>query len=93
MKYPNWSDNRYPQINFQDLCYYSEPNKKPTLDSLDVPALELLAYFDRLGIPFLENKRDNVAVDVVCDGVSIAMTHKKSLEEKSGVIFCAYLKL
>lgn len=89
MKDPNWSDNKYPKINFQDLCYYSEPKKKPTLNSLDEPAPKLLAYFDRLGVPLLENKRANVAVDVVCDSVSIATTHKKTLEEKSGVIFCA----
>ncbi|CAN1317553.1 UPF0051 protein ABCI8, chloroplastic [Linum perenne] len=89
MKEPNWSDNRYPSINFQDLCYYSAPKKKPTLNSLDEADPELLKYFDRLGVPLNEqNRLANVAVDAVLDSVSIATTHRKTLE-KSGVIFCS----
>ncbi|CAN0840599.1 UPF0051 protein ABCI8, chloroplastic [Linum grandiflorum] len=89
MKEPNWSDNRYPPINFQDLCYYSAPKKKPTLNSLDEADPELLKYFDRLGVPLSEqNRLANVAVDAVLDSVSIATTHRKTLE-KSGVIFCS----
>ncbi|KZV14000.1 hypothetical protein F511_44645 [Dorcoceras hygrometricum] len=87
MKEPNWSDNRYPRIDFQDICYYSEPKKKPTLNSLDEANPELIKYFDRLGIPLNEKNRiANVATDVVFDSVSIATTHRKSLEE-AGVIF------
>ncbi|CAN0858607.1 UPF0051 protein ABCI8, chloroplastic [Linum grandiflorum] len=89
MKEPSWSDNRYPPINFQDLCYYSAPKKKPTLNSLDEADPELLKYFDRLGVPLNEqNRLANVAVDAVLDSVSIATTHRKTLE-KSGVIFCS----
>ncbi|CAI0474656.1 unnamed protein product [Linum tenue] len=66
MKEPNWSDNRYPPINFQDLCYYSAPKKKPTLNSLDEADPELLKYFDKLGVPLNEqNRLANVAVDAV----------------------------
>ncbi|CAI9270199.1 unnamed protein product [Lactuca saligna] len=89
MTEPKWSDNDYPKIDFQNLCYYSEPKKKPTLNSLDEADPELLKYFDKLGIPLSEkNRLANVAVDAVLDSVSIATTHRKTLE-KSGVIFCS----
>lgn len=89
MKEPNWSDNRYPPINFQDICYYSAPKKKPTLNSLDEADPELIRYFDKLGVPLNEqNRLANVAVDAVLDSVSIATTHRKTLEE-AGVIFCS----
>ncbi|CAM8924254.1 unnamed protein product [Rhodiola kirilowii] len=86
---PKWSDNRYPPINFQDLCFYSEPKKKPTLNSLDEADPELMRYFEKLGVPLNEqNRLANVAVDAVLDSVSIATTHRKTLE-KAGVIFCS----
>ncbi|KAJ4976702.1 hypothetical protein NE237_001808 [Protea cynaroides] len=89
MREPKWSDNRYPPIDFQDLCYYSEPKKKPTLNSLEEADPELLRYFDKLGIPLNEkNRLANVAVDAVLDSVSIATTHREKLSE-AGVIFCS----
>uniref|UniRef100_A0A7N0UNN9 Uncharacterized protein n=1 Tax=Kalanchoe fedtschenkoi TaxID=63787 RepID=A0A7N0UNN9_KALFE len=89
MTEPKWSDNQYPPINFQDVCYYSEPKKKPTLNSLDEADPELIKYFDKLGVPLNEqNRLANVAVDAVLDSVSIATTHRKTLE-KAGVIFCS----
>ncbi|KAL6567494.1 UPF0051 protein abci8, chloroplastic [Orobanche gracilis] len=89
MKDPKWSDNKYPHINFQDICYYSEPKNKPTLNSLDEADPELIRYFDKLGVPLNErNRLANVAVDAVLDSVSIATTHRKTLE-KAGVIFCS----
>ncbi|XP_030514023.2 UPF0051 protein ABCI8, chloroplastic [Rhodamnia argentea] len=89
LKEPNWSDNAYPKINFQDMCYYSAPKKKPTLNSLDEADPELVKYFDRLGIPLNErNRLANVAVDAVLDSVSIATTHRETLK-KAGVIFCS----
>lgn len=89
LKEPQWSDNRYPLIDFNSMCYYSAPKKKPTLNSLDEADPQLLDYFDKLGVPLTEQKRlANVAVDAVLDSVSIATTHRKTLE-KSGVIFCS----
>ncbi|KAG5614058.1 hypothetical protein H5410_013882 [Solanum commersonii] len=89
MKEPKWSDNRYPEISFQDICYYSEPKQKPTLNSLDEADPELIKYFEKLGVPLNErNRLANVAVDAVLDSVSIATTHRKTLE-KAGVIFCS----
>ncbi|KAK9665609.1 hypothetical protein RND81_14G123300 [Saponaria officinalis] len=89
---PKWSDNRYSPIDLQGLCYYSAPKKKPTLGSLDEADPELLKYFDKLGVPLNERNRlanvSNVAVDAVLDSVSVATTHRKTLE-KVGVIFCS----
>ncbi|KAJ7970901.1 UPF0051 protein ABCI8, chloroplastic-like [Quillaja saponaria] len=84
MKEPKWSDNRYPPIDFQDMCYYSAPKKKPTLNSLNEADPELLKYFDKLGVPLNEqNRLANVAVDAVLDSVSIATTHRKTLEKSA----------
>ncbi|KAM7263086.1 hypothetical protein ACFE04_000769 [Oxalis oulophora] len=89
MKPPDWSDNRFEPIDFQDLCYYSAPKKKKQLTSLDEADPELVKYFDRLGISLNErNRLANVAVDAVLDSVSIATTHRDILA-KSGVIFCS----
>lgn len=50
---------------------------------------ELLATFNKLGIPLQEQKRlANVAVDAVFDSVSIATTFRGELA-KAGVIFCS----
>jgi hypothetical protein len=48
MEEPDWSDNRYPKINYQDLSYYSEPKMKEKKSSLDEVDLELLRTFDKL---------------------------------------------
>jgi FeS assembly protein SufB len=89
MKEPTWSDNKYPQIDFQDVCYYTEPKKKETKQSLDEVDPDLLETFAKLGIPLSEQKRlANVAVDAVFDSVSIATTHRKTLMA-AGVIFCS----
>jgi len=89
MKEPKWSDVRHPPIDFQDMCYYSEPKQKETKQSLDEVDPDLLETFQKLGIPLTEQKRlANVAVDAVFDSVSIATTHRKTLLE-AGVIFCS----
>ena len=85
---PKWPKVKYPEIDFQDIRYYSAPKKKPELDSLDEVDPELLRTFEKLGIPIEEQKRlSNVAVDAVFDSVSVATTFKETLK-KDGVIFC-----
>lgn len=80
---------RYPQIDYQDLSYYSEPKEKEQKQSLDEVDPELLATFNRLGVPINEQKRlANVAVDAVFDSKSIHTTFRKELMEH-GVIFCS----
>jgi len=89
MREPKWSENRYPSINYQAFSYYAEPKIKEKLDTIDEVDPELLATFEKLGIPLSEQKRlTNVAVDAVFDSVSIATTFKKELSEH-GVIFCS----
>ncbi|KAK8935747.1 hypothetical protein KSP39_PZI013801 [Platanthera zijinensis] len=89
MAEPRWSDNVYPPIDFQSICFFSEPKNKPKLNSLDELDPKLLEIFDRLGVPLNEQKRlANVAVDAVIDSTSIATTHRETLA-KAGVIFCS----
>jgi Fe-S cluster assembly protein SufB len=86
-KYPRWAHLEYPDIDFQDVSYYSAPNSKPKYDSLDEVDPELLNTFERLGISLTEQKKlAGVAVDVVMDSVSVATTFKKELS-KLGIIF------
>ena len=87
MKTPEWSQLKFPEINYQDIVYYSAPKQKKKLKSLDEVDKELLETFEKLGISLTEQKRlTNVAVDAVFDSVSIATTFKEELAEY-GVIF------
>lgn len=89
MSEPEWANVRYTKPNFQDISYYSAPNKKPKYDSLDEVDPELLDTFKKLGISIDEQKMlAGVAVDIVMDSVSVATTFKKTLAEK-GIIFCS----
>ncbi|MEC7262562.1 MAG: Fe-S cluster assembly protein SufB [Bacteroidota bacterium] len=89
MEEPEWANVTYKKPNFQDISYYSAPNKKPKYDSLDEVDPELLDTFKKLGISLDEQKKlAGVAVDIVMDSVSVATTFKKTLAEK-GIIFCS----
>eukprot|EP00252_Welwitschia_mirabilis_P022907 TRINITY_DN6342_c0_g1_i1.p1 TRINITY_DN6342_c0_g1~~TRINITY_DN6342_c0_g1_i1.p1 ORF type:complete len:548 (-),score=98.65 TRINITY_DN6342_c0_g1_i1:261-1904(-) len=89
MTEPKWSDNVYSPIDFQGISYYSAPKQKEQKKSLDEVDPKILETFQKLGIPLTEQKRlANVAVDAVFDSVSIATTHRKTLEA-AGVIFCS----
>jgi len=88
---PTWTYFDIPEIDFQDLYYYAKPKseKSTTPESLDDLDPELLATFEKLGIPLQEQKRiSGVAIDVVFDSVSLGTTWKEDLQ-KSGVIFCS----
>jgi Fe-S cluster assembly protein SufB len=87
---PSWAHVQYPAVNFQDIIYYAAPKKKAELESLDQVDPELLATFEKLGIPLEEQKMlSGVAVDAVMDSVSVATTFRETLAEK-GVIFCSF---
>jgi len=89
MKEPKWANVKYQKPDFQDISYYSAPNKKPKYNSLDEVDPELLDTFKKLGISLDEQKKlAGVAVDIVMDSVSVATTFKKTLAEK-GIIFCS----
>lgn len=89
MEEPEWANVTYKKPDFQDISYYSAPNKKPKYNSLDEVDPELLETFKKLGISVDEQKKlAGVAVDIVMDSVSVATTFKKTLAEK-GIIFCS----
>lgn len=88
MKHPDWSQLDLNPIDYQAISYYSAP--KPKLKSMDEVDPEVIATFDKLGIPTQERAAlAGVAVDAVFDSVSVATTFKKDLE-KVGVIFCSF---
>ncbi|GBD92116.1 feS cluster assembly protein SufB [bacterium BMS3Abin04] len=85
---PKWPKVKYPEVNFQDIRYFAAPKKKPEYESLDEVDPELVATFEKLGIPIEEQKTlAGVAVDAVFDSVSVATTFRETLSEK-GIIFC-----
>ncbi|PAU88745.1 Fe-S cluster assembly protein SufB [Pseudomonas sp. WN033] len=89
MEEPKWAHVHYPEIDFQAVSYYSAPksmaNKPKSLDEVDP---ELLATYEKLGIPLHEQEMlAGVAVDAVFDSVSVVTTFREKLEE-AGVIFC-----
>ncbi len=96
MKEPNWARVGYPKIDYQAIHYYAAP-KRPAPKSLDEVDPELLAMYEKLGIPLKERavlagvegagESPAIAVDAVFDSVSVATTFRETLA-KAGVIFC-----
>jgi Fe-S cluster assembly protein SufB len=90
LKIPEWAHLNLPKIDFQDIIYYSAPRSGPKYDSLDEVDPELIATFNKLGIPLEEQKMlSGVAVDAVMDSVSVKTTFRETLAE-SGIIFCSF---
>jgi Fe-S cluster assembly protein SufB len=90
MKVPRWAHLGVPEIDYQDIIYYSAPKRKAGLDSMEDVDPELKKTFDRLGIPIDEQKRlSGVAVDAVMDSSSVKTTFKEQLAEQ-GIIFCSF---
>ncbi len=86
----HWPNVSFPEVDYQDMIYYSAPKQKATVASLDEVDPELLKTFEKLGIPLSEQKQlSGVAVDAVFDSVSVATTYKEKLK-KHGVIFCSF---
>ena len=91
MKEPTWAKVSYPKIDYQAMCYYAAPktneNAPKSLDEVDP---ELLATYEKLGIPLHEREiLAGVAVDAVFDSVSVATTFRDKLAEV-GVIFMPF---
>ncbi len=89
----HWGKLHYGRINYQDTIYYSAP--KPKLKSMDEVDPELLAIYEKLGVPLSERaallgvEDPKIAVDAVFDSVSVTTTFTKKLAEK-GIIFCSF---
>ena len=85
-----WAMVNYPDVDYQSIIYYSAPKQKKGPESLDEVDPELLATYEKLGIPLAEQKMlTGVAVDAVFDSVSVATTFKEKLGEL-GIIFCSF---
>jgi Fe-S cluster assembly protein SufB len=89
MTEPTWAHVHYPKIDFESISYYSSPksmkNRPKSLDEVDP---ELIATYEKLGIPLHEQEAlAGVAVDAVFDSVSVVTTFREKLHE-AGVIFC-----
>ncbi|MCY3966625.1 MAG: Fe-S cluster assembly protein SufB [Acidobacteria bacterium] len=88
---PTWANVRYEPIDYQSICYYAAPksddDRPKSLDEIDP---EILATYEKLGIPLKEQEMlAGVAVDAVFDSVSVATTFREKLAEL-GVIFCSF---
>src|SRR5579875_264449 len=96
MTEPTWARVDYPKIDYQDIYYYAAPKPKKQVSSLDEIDPEILATYEKLGIPLREDEileggvrpegERKIAVDAVFDSVSVATTFKEELK-KAGVIF------
>jgi Fe-S cluster assembly protein SufB len=87
---PNWAKLRLAPIDYQAATYYSAPKQQSGPKSLDEVDPELLAVYEKLGIPLGERAAlAGVAVDAVFDSVSVATTFKAQLGEM-GIIFCSF---
>jgi Fe-S cluster assembly protein SufB len=98
MEEPHWARVEHAPIDYQDLHYYAAPKRKAGPRSLDEVDPELLATYEKLGIPLKERailagvepgdgEATRVAVDAVFDSVSVATTFRETLRQ-AGVIFC-----
>jgi Fe-S cluster assembly protein SufB len=95
MEEPDWARVSYPKIDFDELYYWASPKSVEGPKSLDEVDPELLATYEKLGIPLREQEilagvepKNRVAVDAVFDSVSVVTTFKEELK-KAGVIFCS----
>ncbi len=91
--FPLWSKLLIPEINFQNISYYSEPATQ-VKD-------KVLQTFKNLGVTFgknnsikksiddlKRNSKNNEAKDIVFDSMSINTTFSEKLS-KEGIIFCS----
>src|SRR6185503_1172010 len=89
MHEPHWPNVTYEPVDYQGVSYYSAPKTKKPLGSIDEVDPELLATYEKLGIPLNEQKLlAGVAVDAIFDSVSVGTTMRDELA-KHGIIFCS----
>jgi Fe-S cluster assembly protein SufB len=90
MRMPTWAHLQIPEIDYQDIIYYSAPKKQKTAEGSQEMDPKLAETFDKLGIPLHErNVLAGMAVDAIFDSVSVKTTFKETLAEK-GIIFCSF---
>ena len=87
---PHWAKVHHPPIDYQGIHYYAAPKKKAGPSKLADVDPEILATYEKLGIPLKEQEMlAGVAVDAVFDSVSVATTYKEKLASL-GIVFCAF---
>ncbi len=87
---PAWANIHFPPIDYQAISYYSAPKLKSKPKTIEEIDPELLATYEKLGIPLKEREiLAGVAVDAVFDSISVATTFKEKLAEL-GIVFCAF---
>src|SRR5688500_20282782 len=85
MKEPTWARVHYPRIDYQDLHYYAAPKHSGGPNSLDEVDPEILATYERLGIPLKERailagvNGSSVAVDAVIGLVQVAKMYMEMM--------------
>ena len=90
MHEPTWAHVHFPKIDYQAISYFAAPKNKNAPKSLDEVDPEILATYEKLGIPLHERAiLAGVAVDAVFDSVSVATTFKEKLSEV-GIIFSSF---
>jgi len=90
MEQPDWAKLKLAPIDYENATYYSAPKRQAGPKSLDEVDPELLATYEKLGIPLREREAlAGVAVDAVFDSVSVATTFKSQLAEL-GILFCSF---
>jgi len=57
MELPDWQNFKMPEMNFEGISYYAAPKNTPKYNSIDEVDPELLATFEKLGIPLNERKK------------------------------------
>ena len=103
MTEPSWAKVGYPKIDYQDIHYYAAP-KRPAPKSLDDVDPELLAMYEKLGIPLkerailagvegagMEGVIGSGNPNIAIDAVFDSVSVATTFREtlaKSGVIFC-----
>lgn len=56
MEEPTWAKVRYTPVDYDDIYYYAAPAKGAKYDSIDDVPAEILADFEKLGIPLREQE-------------------------------------
>ncbi|PIV89350.1 MAG: Fe-S cluster assembly protein SufB, partial [Hydrogenophilales bacterium CG17_big_fil_post_rev_8_21_14_2_50_63_12] len=87
---PTWATVHHPPIDYQKIYFYAAPKMGNRPKSLAEVDPQLLATYEKLGIPLQEREAlAGVAVDAVFDSVSVATTFKDKLETL-GIVFCSF---
>ena len=87
-KIPKWAELDLPNIDFNDISYFSAPQKN--IKNLKDINPEILNMYNKLGIPLVEQKKmSGVAVDAIFDSVSVITTFKEELKT-FGIIFSSF---